>query len=484
MATARRFAPEIPGGLDWFNVNSPALLADARGRLVLLEFISGSPVHSSRVLDDLDRLGYRYQDDLIIVCVHVPVFPKETRRSHVQKLINRLGIRFPVVHDPERKLLTLFGVSQLPAHVLIDRDGCVVGSMTGSGNLAQLEKVIAHQVSLQGSRPASRAVPLQNKFVPEPKGTLRFPGRIALARDRLYVSDSGHNRIVVVSQEGRVVRQYGAPSGGFIDGVGDSAAFRNPQGLVVVDDFLYVADTGNHAIRRINLRTDEVVTIAGDGTAAQTAPSTRQLQVSTPLNAPLDVAFQAGRLFIAMAGLHQIWSMSLLTNTLEVLSGSGRAGMTDGGSTIACFAQPGGLTVCGQLIYCVDALSSAVRCVDPVSGYATTLVSGEQAFPGGRSDQALAVASHLQFPQAIGADNARKSLWVADTYNDQICRIAISTRHVSRLALDHGLKEPTGLAFDNNTLYIANTNAHEILRVNPEQGRAEALNVSEEYSGI
>jgi sugar lactone lactonase YvrE len=380
--------------------------------------------------------------------------------------------------------LTLFAVTRLPTHVLIDRDGCVVGAMSGSGNLAQLEKVIAHQASLRGSRQATRVVPLPNRTVLEPKGVLRFPGRIALSRDRVYVSDSGHNRILVVSQAGHVVRQYGAQSGGFIDGVGDAAAFRNPQGMVVTDDFLYVADTGNHAIRRINLRTDEVVTIAGNGTAAENAPNMRQLRVDTPMNAPMDVAFQAGRLFIAMAGLHQIWSLSLLTNTLEVLSGSGRAGITDGGPTIACFAQPAGLTLCGQMIYCVDALSSAVRCVDPVTGYATTLVSGEQAFPGGRGDQTLVAACHLQFPQAIGADNAKKSLWVADTYHDQICRIAISTRHVSRLALDHDLKEPTGLAFDNNTLYIANTNAHEILRVNPEQGRVEALNVSEEYSGI
>lgn len=484
MAKARRFAPEIPGGLEWFNINSPVMLADVRGRLVLLEFINGTSVHCSRVLDDLDRLSYRYQDDLFIACAHVPVFPGEMRRSHVQKLINRLGIRFPVVHDPERKLLTLFGVTRLPTHVLIDREGCVVGSMTGSGNLAQLEKVIAHQVSLRGSRQTTRAVPLQNRTAPEPKGALRFPGRIALARDRVYVSDSGHNRIVVVSQEGHVVRQYGAQSAGFIDGVGDSAAFRNPQGLVVIDEFLYVADTGNHAIRRISLRTDEVVTIAGNGSAAENAPTMHQLPVNTPLNAPVDVAFQAGRLFIAMAGVHQIWSLSLLTNTLEVFSGSGRTGMVDGGAAVACFAQPSGLAVCGQQIYCVDALSSAVRCVDPVTGYVTTLVSGEQAFPDGKRDQASVAASHLQFPQAIVADNAHKLLWVADTYNDQICRIGISTRHVSRLALDHSLKEPAGLAFDNNTLYIANTNAHEILCVNPDQGRAEALNVSEEYSRI
>ncbi len=484
MSAARNLAPEIPASLEWFNTANPVSLADLRGRLVLLEFAGSSSVQCIRALDELDRLGYRYRDELVVLCVHAPLFRAEIRRTHIRKFINRAGIRFPVVHDPDHLLSSLFEVSTLPTHVLIDRDGCMVGSMTGNGKFPRLEKVIDHQLGLHGARQASGSHPLQKQTDPEPKSSLLFPGRIAITRDRVYISDTGHNRILITSQDGHVVRQYGASEGGFVDGVGDSAAFRSPHGLVVVDEFLYVADTGNHAIRRINLQTDEVVTVAGNGTAADVLPAANALPANTPMNAPADVVHQAGRLFIAMAGMHQIWCLSLLNNRLEVLSGCGSAGLVDGGPAVACFAQPSGLAISGHRIYCVDAMSSSVRCVDPETGHVTTLVSGEKAVHGRQQNQVPDAAYRLQFPQAIGIDQTQKLLWVADTYNDQVCRIGISTQQISRLALDHALDEPAGLVFGNNTLYIANTNAHEILRVHPDNGHAEALNVSEEYSEI
>jgi hypothetical protein len=75
-------------------------------------------------------------------------------------------------------------------------------------------------------------------------------------------------------------------------------------------------------------------------------------------------------------------------------------------------------------------------------------------------------------------------LWVADTYNNKIRRIGVKTRHVSSVLLDRRLDEPGGLAFSNNTLYIANTNAHEVLRLNTDNGQTEALNVTEEHTEI
>lgn len=480
MSTARKPAPEIPVGLEWFNTTGPVSLTDARGRLLLLEFTGSSLVPCALALGELDRLGYRYRDDLTIVCVHVPVFIGELKRSHVQKFINRMNIRFPVIHDPDHQLLALFGVRQLPAHVLIDRDGCVVGAMNGADKFDRLKKVIDHQLSLRSGRTVARRVPFRKRALPEPAGVLRFPGRIALARGRVYLSDSGHHRILILSPDGHVIRQYGEQGGGFVDGIGAAAAFRNPQGLAMADDFLYVADTGNHAIRRINLQTDEVETIAGNGTVGGNAPGRRQLPPAIALNTPVDVVLQDGRLFIAMAGLHQIWALSLLTNTLEVFAGTGNAGVDDGRPSVASFAQPVGLTVSHGRIYCADALSSAVRSIDPLTGYVSTLVRGEAALPDRRQDLPAKGAGLLQYPQAIVADPVQRLLWVTDTYNDQLCRIGMDSRHVSRLVLDRRLDEPAGLAFADNTLYIANTNAHEILRVDPDRGRLEALNVSED----
>jgi hypothetical protein len=482
MTRAKSRAPEFPGGLEWFNVDRPVVLSALRGRVVLLDMGTFSSAGYPQSLDELQQLGNRFRDDLVILCVHVPAFPAEKRCAHVRKAIIRYGLKFPVIHDPGHALCRLYDVSAMPSRVLVDCDGNIVGSMSNAGNLSQFEQVIAHQLSLRGDLHATDVQPFELKPVSEPPAALRFPGRLVVARDRMYLSDTGHHRILVASRDGHVLRQYGGEGEGFIDGEGLSAAFSNPQGMAISGEFLFVADTGNHALRRINLRTDEVVTLAGNGKPAKRDAGCGATPAQTSLHSPADVAYHAGRLFISMTGLHQIWCLSLIMNTLEKFSGSGREGLADGHPGKACFAQPGGMTVCGDHLYVVDATTSAVRCVDPDSGFVTTL-TGDGLYSSGDQD-GKGLTARLQYPLDIKSDKTQKMLWVADTYNNRIRRIDIRSGLVSSIALGRRLDEPGGLAFDNNTLYIANTNAHEMLRVNPDNGHTEALNVIEEYSEI
>jgi peroxiredoxin len=482
MTTVRSRAPVFPGGLEWFNVDGPVRLSEQRGKVVLIDFGSYCSVHCRHALADLRRLAGRYRDDLVIIGVHAPRFRSELRRTHVQKSINRHSIDYPVIHDPEHKLWNLYGIRVLPTQVLIDHEGYIVGALSGDGKAVRLEQVVSSLLGHRTGAAVTGRSSFQLKPCPEPKGVLNFPGRIVAARDKVYIVDSGNHRILVTSASGHVLRQYGGEGPGFLDGEGQSAAFNNPQGIAVSDDFLFVADEGNHAIRRVNLRTNEVVTIAGTGRQGGPLTGPCTTPAETALNSPSDIVFQSGDLFIAMAGVHQIWRLSLVSNTLEVFSGSGREGLADGAPSTASFAQPTGLTVCGGMLYTVDATSSAVRCVDPDSGYVTTLV-GEGLFAFGEED-GIGLAARLQYPLDIKADQTQNMLWVADTYNNKIRRIGVKTRHVSSVLLDRRLDEPGGLAFSNNTLYIANTNAHEVLRLNPNNGQIEALNVTEEQIEI
>jgi len=483
MAVARKVAPEIPADLEWFNTATPLTLTRLRGDLVLLAFIDSSSTDSRRMLHELDRLGYRFRGQLLILYVHLPGLPAEHRCSHVQEFIRRHALRFPLVHDRGNRLGPEYGIRRLPALVLIGRDGRIVGTLTGPRELAGLQVVINHQLSLQRGGPAGAILPEAAVADPEPGRTLRFPGRIALAGDRMYVSDSGHDRVLVLTRQGYVIRQYGGHAGGFVDGIADSAAFRNPQGLMVSDDFLYVADAGNHAIRRINLLTDEVVTVAGNGVADGPLQPQRRYPAHNPMNTPLDVIFSDGRVCIAMAGVDQLWSLSLLTNTVELLAGSGERGQTDGKPGQARFAQPSGLTLYDGTIYCTDALSSAVRRIDAGTGCVGTLAAGgEQEQGTARRPERPVPGVGLQYPQAIAVDGQRQQLWIADSYNNRVCRLDIRTRKLSTLVRNAGLREPAGLAIAHDTLYIANTNAHAIVQINPDKAAIEVLNVSEENS--
>jgi len=481
MATRSR-APEFPAGLEWFNVDGPVRLADQDGRVVLLDFGAWSSICCQRTLQDLHVLGRKHRDELVIISVHSPRFTAEMRRSHVLKSINKYHISHPVVHDPDMRLWNIYGIKGWPTQVLVDREGIILGSISGGGKLPQLDQIIKYQIEKNNrSRPVKK-LSCSPKYVPEPRSALSFPGRIVAADDRLYVADSGHNRILVLSSHGHVLRQYGSEAAGFIDGNGTDAAFNNPQGMALADDFLYVADEGNHAIRRIHTRTDDVDTIAGTGKVGLPVPGPCGSPVNAGLNSPCDVVFKDSQLYIAMSGSHQVWRLSLIANTLDVFSGSGREGLLDGPANTAVFSQPSGLTLLLNRLYVVDAGTSAVREVDIETGAVRTIV-GEGLFGFGDHD-GTGKAARFQYPLDISADPMHRMLWVADTYNNKIKRIGVSSEFVSSVAVDRRLDEPSGLVFHDDTLYIANTNAHEIMCLNPNNGHAEALNVSEELVEI
>ncbi len=478
MAVTRSRAPEFPSGLVWFNVDAPVSLTEQLGRVVLLNFCAFSSLTCRQQLADLDSLGNKYRKDLVILGVHSPRYPGEAGAVHLRQSIGKYRVGYPMAHDPELKLWHTYGMKSRPTQVLIDRDGYIVGSLSGVGKLDRLEQVIRYQCGKRSRIPPRAPGPSLSGRVAAPSGTLSFPGRLVVSGSKLFIADSGHNRILVASRSGVVLRQYGSESGGLIDGNGESAAFDNPQGMVLVDDFLYVADAGNHAIRRINIRTDDVDTIAGNGKIGTTGPGMPAAPLACSLNFPLDLAMKEGALYIAMAGAHQIWRLSLVANSITVFSGSGEAGLIDGPPGRAAFAQPSGLAVLGQQLFVVDADAAAVRSVDLVTGAVTTLV-GSRLFGFGNRDGTGRDAL-LQYPQDIKVDPRHRMLWVADTYNNKIRRIGLDTRFVSSPVVDRGLNEPGGLAFHDDTLYIANTHAHEILCLNPDDGHTTTLNVAEE----
>ena len=95
-----------------------------------------------------------------------------------------------------------------------------------------------------------------------------------------------------------------------LDGAFDHAQFYRPQGLALDGDMLYVADTENHLIRRVNLKSRMVETLAGTGKQSLSYDE-RGAARSISLNSPWDLHLAGRNLYIAMAGPHQIWTMDL-----------------------------------------------------------------------------------------------------------------------------------------------------------------------------
>jgi DNA-binding beta-propeller fold protein YncE len=483
MVAKQGHVTDLPDLLHWFNVDVPVRLSEQKGRVVLLNFATYCSLQCLHVIAGLDHLAKKYPNELVIVGIHGPRFPAERSVEHVRNALVRHRVRHPVIHDPEYRLWRRFGIRSGPALGVIDTRGNVVGTVSGAGSREKLERIIGSLLARAARTGREPGVPYVLKPPSEPEGSLAFPDKLVATETRIYIADSGHHRILAASPRGLILQQYGDGNPGFMDGNGFSAAFNGPQSMVLADEFLYVADTGNHAIRRINIRSEEVVTLAGTGAMGvrPTGDYFSELR-EVNLNTPTGLAHKASILYIAMSGMHQIWSLSLATHTLEIFAGSGEEGLEDGASWNACFAQPSALSVVGHTLYVVDAGSSAIRAIDLKTRQVTTL-AGRGLFDFGDTD-GIGVAASFQHPLDIKADPTQKSIWIADTYNNKIRKIGIDTKRVSSYPLRHPLSEPCGLAFNGHTLYIANTNRHEIVRVNLRSGSSESLNVSDKYIGL
>ena len=125
----------------------------------------------------------------------------------------------------------------------------------------------------------------------------------------------------------RILRQFGSGNPGYWDGRGQDAGFAEPQGMVIVKDALYVADTGNHSVRRIRLLHGEVETVAGTGVLGHDLPFEHLEPTKVAMSAPSDVAALGDNLYIAVSGQNQIWQLDLNRNKLVALAGSGQLGV-------------------------------------------------------------------------------------------------------------------------------------------------------------
>jgi sugar lactone lactonase YvrE len=466
-------APELKGGQGWLNTDRAlSLKEDLRGRVVLLDFWTYCCINCLHTLPELKAVEERFRDaPFHVIGVHSGKFEGEKDADRIREAIARHGIQHPVLVDSDFRVWDAYAVKGWPTLVLIDAEGYVVTQQSGEPDRQKLEAVIATLVADAQARGVAAKGPL-DVLRPEAEdtGPLRYPGKVAALPDgRIAVADTGHHRVLVLEADGRWVKAIGSGLEGFADGDAATAAFRRPQGLAAHGDDLYVADTDNHAIRKVNLVSGRVETVAGTGQKGRGPrlehPAEPRRQ---PLRSPWDVALAGEHLYIAMAGSHQIWRLGLGTGRLEVFAGSGREEIIDGPGDAAALAQPSGLATDGKALYFADSEVSAVRRVDLATRAVTTLV-GKGLFEFGDEDGPPDTA-RLQHP--LGVALLDGALYVADTYNHKVRKVDVRTGHVTSVTdgLASTLSEPGGLAAVGTGLLVADTNNHRLRRVDVRSG--------------
>jgi len=490
-------APEIPHGLDWFNVDRPlSLVSDLRGKIVILDFWTQGCINCLHVIPDLHRLEDEYPDSLVVIGVHWAKFDHERTSSAVKHAVQRLEVRHPVVNDDYEYLRQAYRVRAWPTLVLIDPLGRVVGSHSGEGIYPLFQPVIDQMSREYGTaglidvRPLE-AITTSEKPVPT---VLSFPGKLLADKnsDKLFIADSGHHRVIVTDLEGRILDTIGGGTEGLVDGSWSDARFNQPQGMALSSTgrYLYVADRANHAIRVVDLSRRTVGTLAGTGGSAHRVVPGPPL--STALASPWDVERIGDQLFVAGAGRHQIWVIELAdggrtASWVDIFAGTGAEGLDDGHRLSATLSQPSGLVADSSTLWFTDPEASAIRSIELGDDEQLTTLIGKGLFSWG-DEVGTRQATMLQ--HAVGIEMVGRYLYIADTYNHRIKVIDLDTGN-SRVAAGNGLPgirdgvgeaaqlaEPSGLSGVDEVLFVADTNNHRIRTLNTKTGQLNTLELT------
>jgi sugar lactone lactonase YvrE len=207
-------------------------------------------------------------------------------------------------------------------------------------------------------------------------------------------------------------------------GPATEAQFRQPHSIALDGrGGLYVADIGNHRIRRIDLKTGRIESVAGTGD--KQLPTDGQIAKDRPMLGPRALFIDGDQMWIALREGNSVWRMSLNDGRLTHIAGTGRKGYTgDGGPALeATFDGPKGIAVgpSGD-VFVVDTENQAIRRIDIAGRPATIRTIAGSGRRGGGGDGGPATEAELGRPHGICVD-AQGRVYIGDTLNHRVRRV-------------------------------------------------------------
>jgi hypothetical protein len=348
----------------------------------------------------------------------------------------------------------------------------------GSGSLlfvADTQNHAIRQVTTGGSVTTAAGNPPQAGTTDGTGAAARFraPAGAVVVGDNVFVVDTGNHAIRKITSTGEVTNLAGNPGiSGITDGAGTAARFTNPQGIVAVGTDLYVADAGNHAIRK--------VTAAGVVTTLAGIPGTPGFVNGTGtlarFNTPKGVATDGTSLFVSDSVNHAIRKISIATGEVTTLAGTGAAGFAD--TPAAAFNGPEGVAVIGNNLFVADTGNHAVRKIanfNAVSPAVTTFAGAAPPTAASGFVDGTGTTARFSSPRAITAIGS--VLYLADTGNHAVRTISTTTTVATFVGTSEAattrdgdaaqalLNAPVGIAGVQGTIYFTDANENVVRKI-------------------
>jgi thiol-disulfide isomerase/thioredoxin len=483
---------------QWFNISKPLTKEDLKDRIILLDFWTYACVNCVQTFPEIKKLEEQFGSKLLVIGVHSGKFSNEKNSAQIRNAILKYDISHPVVNDPDFKIWQNFNVDSWPTFILLNPHGRVVETYVGENEAIKIKADVKKLISKFKYNLSREPLPIvleKNDLI---RNVLDFPTQMTYAPDFTYksrhvpvifIANSGQNNIVATSLSGEIILRIGSTTkSGFSDGSFDAATFKSPQGMIYDSGKLYVADTGNHALRVIDFKEGKVSTLIGSGQRGDIVDSDSEFPVTRDfsLASPSDIEFfpDKNNIAIANSGTHQILTYNLRKQTIAVLAGNGSEGLDDGKYPDNALAQTADMSVYGRKLYFIDSESSSLRVLDENKNVKTLIGKGLFDFGHVNGDKNSALMQH---PLGLLVDDT--GAYISDSFNHVIRKYDFATGQIRDLvgakkageglggASSTQFNQPEGIIAILDRFYIADSNNNRIVIVGRGNLNSEILDV-------
>lgn len=479
---------------EWLNVSRPLVLDDVKDRIILLDFWTYSCVNCANVLAEIKKLEEQFGSKITVIGVHSGMFENDKDLAAIKKAILKNEIDYPVINDSDLRIWNEFKITAWPSLVLINPHGNVEKTYIGEEESLNVKSGIKKLISKFQFNINREELPIDLEKNRITGNVLSFPTKIEYSSKfeyksrqipALFIANSGKNNIVITSLTGEIILKIGSEKKGFEDGDFESASFNSPRGMLYYNDKLFVADSGNNALREIDFKTGKVTTLVGSGQKGKVMKEKIVEASHAELSAPTDIEFFPNHenIVIANSGTNQLLNYDIKNQTVEILAGNGEQGIKDGIYPNNSLAQTSDLAVYGKHLYFLDSQSSALRVIDEENNVKTLIgYAAKSGYKNGDKSEAL-----MQHPSGLMVDDT--GAYISDSFNHVIRKYDFSSSKIRNFIggkkrgdaigseSSTEFDEPEGIVAVLNEFYIVDSNNNRILSVNRGNLNSELLDV-------